>query len=230
MMKVHELHDDNLLAGEYVLGALDDSERQAFERRLPGDLRLQAEVDAWERRLGPVLETIEPVTPPASVWASLERRTTPEERVARQAAGFWSSLSFWRGLATVTSALVLGMALTLFSIQRADLNMDSMMVVLNDQSTTGWIVAAQQGSKYIHVRAVAPSTLPKGKVCQLWMKDEAGNLHPLGILPHRGKMQMPMPEGQASNPIFLVSIENEADMPTKDPSREIVFRGKLTEI
>ncbi len=230
MMKGHELQDDGLLAGEYVLGTLDDSEREAFERRLPGDLLLQVEVAAWERHLGPMLETIEPITPPVSVWPALERRTAPQDRVAGQAAGFWSSLPFWRNLGMLASALVLGMALTLFSTQRSDLNMDSMMVVLNDQSTTGWIVAAQQGSGYISVKAVAPSALPKGKVCQLWMQDEAGNLYPLGILPHRGKMQMPMPLRQEPDQLFLVSIEDEADMPRKDPSREIVFRGKLSEI
>jgi anti-sigma-K factor RskA len=62
------------------------------------------------------------------------------------------------------------------------------------------------------------------------MKDEAGNFHPLGLLPHSGNMEMPMPVKQASGQRFMVSIEDEADMPTKTPSREIVFEGKLTEI
>jgi anti-sigma-K factor RskA len=229
MMKETEYQEDSVLAGEYVLGTLDSAAREAFESRLSGDLQLQAEVDAWERRLGPMLETVDPIAPPASVWQALQARTAPQERVP-SSSGFWSSLQFWRGLGMVSAALVLGMTLTLLTTQKADLGMDQMMVVLNDQSTTGWIVASQQGSGYINVRAVDPSAVPKGKVCQLWMKDEAGNMHPLGLLPHSGNMEMPMPVKQASGQLFMVSIEDEADMPKKRPSQDIVFEGKLTEI
>lgn len=229
-MKESDFQNDSVVAGEYVLGTLDDAARAAFESRLGDDLQLQAEVDAWERRLGSLLETVNPVTPPASVWQALEARTAPRERVAGPSSGLWSSLQFWRGLGMVAAALVVGMALTLFATQRVDMGMDQMMVVLNDQATTGWIVAAQQGTGYLNVRAVDPSALPKGKVCQLWMKDAAGNLHPLGLLPHSGNRQMPMPVRQAAGQHFMVSVENEADMPAKTPSREIVFEGKLTEI
>ena len=55
-------------------------------------------------------------------------------------------------------------------------------------------------------------------------------MHPLGLLPHSGNMEMPMPVKQASGQLFMVSIEDEADMPTKNPSQEIVFEGNLTEI
>ncbi len=229
-MKETEYQDDSVLAGEYVLGTLDDNARAAFERRLSGDMQLQAEVDAWERRLAPMLQSVDPVSPPASVWQALEARTAPRERVTTSSSGFWSSLQFWRGFGMVSAALVLGMTLTLLTTQKAELGMDQMMVVLNDQSTTGWIVASQKGSDYINVRAVDPSAVPKGKVCQLWMKDEAGNMHPLGLLPHSGKMEMPMPVKQTAGKLFMVSIEDEADMPKKSPSQEIVFEGKLTEI
>ena len=230
MMKESDIQDNSILAGEYVLGTMDDADRAEFERRLEEDLQLQAEVDAGERRFGPLLNTVEPVSPPASVWRELERRTSPKERSSNPTSGLWASLQFWRGLGMTAAALVLGMALTLFTLHEGELGMDSMMVVLNDKSTAGWIVAAQQGRGYLNVRAVEPSDLPQGKVCHLWMKDGTGNMHPLGILPHSGSMDMPMPVKQASSQLFMVSIEEEADMPSDTPSQEIVFEGRLTEI
>ncbi|MES9976852.1 MAG: hypothetical protein ABW094_21570, partial [Candidatus Thiodiazotropha sp.] len=67
MMPENEIKDINILAGEYVLGTLQGQERIEFEQRLQTDMQLQGEVDAWQRRLEPMLDSIEPVTPPKAV-------------------------------------------------------------------------------------------------------------------------------------------------------------------
>lgn len=228
-MKDSENQDSNIHAGEYVLGTLQGVELAEFEQRLLDDLQLQAEVDAWERRLGPLMETVEPVQPPASVWQKLEQRTSPN-KTASPISGLWSNLQFWRALGMVAATVVLGLALTLFTARQVDLGMDSMMVVLNDQSAAGWIVAARHNQGYLNVKAVEPSNLPTGKVCQLWMEDENGNLFPLGVLPHSGNKELAMPVKHTTNQRFMVSIEEEELLPTKKPSQEIVFEGRLTEI
>ncbi|MCU7810558.1 MAG: anti-sigma factor [Candidatus Thiodiazotropha sp. (ex Notomyrtea botanica)] len=229
MMKDSDNQDSNIHAGEYVLGTLQGVDRAEFEQRLLDDMQLQAEVDAWERRIGPLMETVEPVQPPPSVWRKLEQRTSPDKTASR-VTGLWSSLQFWRALGMVAATVVLGLALTLFTARQVDLGMDSMMVVLNDQSAAGWIVASQHNQGYLNVKAVEPSILPTGKVCQLWMEDENGNLFPLGVLPHSGSKELAMPVKHATNQRFMVSIEEENRLPTKKPSQEIVFEGHLTEI
>ncbi|MCU7916591.1 MAG: anti-sigma factor [Candidatus Thiodiazotropha sp. (ex Gloverina cf. vestifex)] len=229
MVKDSENQDSNIHAGEYVLGTLQGVELAEFEQRLLNDMQLQAEVDAWESRLGSLMETVEPVRPPVSVWRKLEQRTSPN-KTASPISGLWRNLQFWRTLGMVAATVVLGLALTLFTTRQVDLSMDSMMVVLNDQSTAGWIVAAQRNQGYLNVKAVEPSILPTGKVCQLWMEDEDGNLFPLGVLPHSGNKELVMPVKHATNQRFMVSIEEENRLPTKKPSQEIVFEGHLTEI
>lgn len=229
-MKDSENQDSNIHAGEYVLGTLQGVELAEFEQRLLDDMQLQAEVDAWESRLGPLMESVEPVRPPASVWQKLEQRTSSNNTVVSPASGLWSNLQFWRALGMVAATVVLGLALTLFTTRQVDLGMDSMMVVLNDQSAAGWIVAAQRNQGYLNVKAVEPSILPTGKVCQLWMEDEDGNLFPLGVLPHSGDKELAMPVKHATNQRFMVSIEEEDRLPTKKPSQDIVFEGHLTEI
>ena len=74
MMPENELKELNVLAGEYVLGTLQGQERIDFERRLQTDIQLQDEVDAWHRRLSPMLDSIEPVTPPEAVWDQISKR------------------------------------------------------------------------------------------------------------------------------------------------------------
>lgn len=103
------------LAGEYVLGTLQGSERDEFKQRLAVDQVLQEEVNTWENRLAPLLETVEPVPPPANNWSRIQERISPpsqEERV-----GLWNSLIFWRSLGMVTAGLVLALSLSLIGLR-----------------------------------------------------------------------------------------------------------------
>ena len=65
-----ELH---ILAGEYVLGALDDAEMRAVRRRAKQDAALEAAIAGWERRLSPLAVVVPPAPPPEALWARLER-------------------------------------------------------------------------------------------------------------------------------------------------------------
>lgn len=230
MMPDNEFSDLKILAGEYVLGTLQGQERIEFEQRLQTDIALRGEVDAWYRRLDPMLDCIEPVTAPPGVWDRILDRVDPVDDKSQTAAGLWNSLNFWRNLGMVTATLVLVMGLNLLTARQPDMAMDGIMVVLNDQSRPGWLVAAVDEDPYLRVNAVEPTPLPEGKVCQLWLEDEQGNLHPLGILPHHGSMQMQLPAPPGDQQRFKVSIESEDKLPKAAPSDEIVFEGKLTEI
>ncbi|MES9972439.1 MAG: anti-sigma factor [Candidatus Thiodiazotropha sp.] len=227
MMPENEL---NILAGEYVLGTLQGQERIDFEQRLQMDMQLQDEVDAWHRRLSPMLDGIEPVTPPDAVWDQISKRIEPAETNSETTSGFWDSLSFWRNLGMIAASLVLVLGAALLTTQQRSMEMDSIMVVLNDQSKPGWLVGATHREPYLKVKAVEPTPLPKGKVCQLWIEDEQGQLHPLGLLPHDGSMQMDLPMSLSDQHRFKVSIEQTDQLPKQKPSNEIVFEGSLTEI
>ena len=228
-MPENEQYDSNTLAGEYVLGTLEGEERAEFERKLQHDIRLQGEVDAWHRRFAPMLDGLEPVTPPDSVWQGLEQRLDPAEPTESVVSRFWHSLSFWRNLGLVTATMVLTLGLTLMTGQQ-ETGMNSVLVVMNDHDRTGWVVGARTNHGFINVSAVEPSELPVGKVCQLWMEDDHGNLHPVGLLPHDGREEMSLPMMPKADSAFKVSVEDMDQMPTDKPSNEIVFEGKLTEI
>ncbi|MEW8430981.1 MAG: hypothetical protein G8D61_14775 [gamma proteobacterium symbiont of Ctena orbiculata] len=230
MMPDNEHEERDILAGEYVLGTLEGEVRIEFERRLQTDMELRDKGDAWHRRLAPMLDAVEPVTPPKAVWDQISRRIEPADRGTADSSGFWNSLSFWRNLGMAAATLVLVLGMTLLTTRQQVMEMESIMVVLNDQSRPGWLVGAPAHQRFLKVKAVEPTPLPQGKVCQLWMEDEQGRLHPLGLLPHDGSERMDLPAALGDRNRFKVSIEQLNQLPKVEPSEEIVFEGSLTEI
>ena len=100
------------------------------------------------------------------------------------------------------------------------------MVVLNDQSQPGWVVGASN-SNYLKVKAVQPTPLPKGQVCQLWMQTPDQRMISLGTLPHSGHEVFRSPIDIMPDATYQVSIESKDSMPSDKPSGEIVFEGEL---
>jgi anti-sigma-K factor RskA len=230
MMPDNESEQLSLLAGEYVLGTLQGEPRVDFERRLRTDMQLRDEVDAWQRRLAPMLDGIEPVTPPQAVWDRISRRIDPQDSGPADKAGFWNSINFWRNFAMVAASLVLVLGMTLLTTREQVMELESVMVVLNDQSRPGWLVGAPAHERFLNVKAVEPTSLPKGRVCLLWLEDEQGRLHPLGLLPHDGTRQLTLPTNLSAQQRFKVSIEQMDQLPADKPSGKVVFEGTLTEI
>ena len=62
---------DAMLAGEYVLGVLDATERRQVEQRIAQEPAFAQDVAQWEARLMPLVEQIAPVAVPDYVWARI---------------------------------------------------------------------------------------------------------------------------------------------------------------
>jgi anti-sigma-K factor RskA len=221
-----ELHRDQTpqdMAAEYVLGTMSESERIEFESRLLDDRKLQAEVAAWEQRLSPLLEAVEPVQPTLQVWRNLERRIGSNTGLFR----LWNSLGFWRNLAIAASSAVIILSLTTGQMRHGGAEMDQMLVVMNDQSQAGWIVSADSSGATLKVKAVAPTEMPAGEFCQLWMEGSDGKPMPVGALPHSGSESMPIPAVLTEGSKFQVTVENTSSGPMQQPSDRIVFAGHM---
>lgn len=111
---------DDILAAEYVLGALSSAERRAIAARIGSEPDFARLVDSWEAHFGPLAADYQSVEPPDSVKAAVDQRLFgPAAAAARDRggrapgqAGIWSSLAFWRGLAAAAlAALALYIAL-----------------------------------------------------------------------------------------------------------------------
>jgi len=113
-------HDDDMqaLAGEYVLGMLAGEERDRVERRMTGDARLRGYVEAWQARLHPLAEAVEPLTPSAEAWQRIEttlgspsalRQRRPIAAASR-GPRWWQRINFWRGWAIGASLVAAALA------------------------------------------------------------------------------------------------------------------------
>ncbi|MFC3071610.1 hypothetical protein [Shinella pollutisoli] len=102
---------DEVIAGEYVLGALSAEDRRRVERRLARDRRFAAVVSRWERNLADFDED-HPAYP--AVARRLRVTATPcDVRFAGTVSGgLWNSLVFWRALALALLAVVVALAVT----------------------------------------------------------------------------------------------------------------------
>ena len=120
-MSIHDIRDapsdlpsdDDVLAGEYVLGVLDAGERQRLDARVLADPAFARRVAAWEQRMAPWLEQVEAFEPRAHVWPRIRTRLG-WAAVGDGRKTLWDSVGFWRaatGLAVAASVLAIAIGI-----------------------------------------------------------------------------------------------------------------------
>jgi anti-sigma-K factor RskA len=226
MNEASEMSPYQALAAEYVLGTLQGRDREEFEREMARDYRLRSEVEAWENRLNPMLETIDPVAPPREIWRSIER--TLERRQRAPLFALWQSLNLWRGLAAAALATLLVLTLQLFT--QAQRTFDRMLVVTDTRSQPAWVVSSYADEPMLKVAAIQTPELPDGRYCQLWMEDASGRLVPVGVLPHNGSLEVAPPSAILQHTLFKVSVELKQEIAPRAPSPQIIFEGKMVDL
>jgi len=101
---------DEVIAGEYVLGALSAEDRRKVERRLAEDRRFAAVVNRWEKNLA----TLDEEHPAYLAVVPRPHGAAPcDVRFAGTVSGgLWNSLAFWRALALALLAVVVALVVT----------------------------------------------------------------------------------------------------------------------
>ena len=197
------------LSGAYVVDALDDNEREAFERHLPGCRDCQAEV-ASLREATSVMADAVALTPPESLRSSIladiaQVRPLPPETDARPprprtwspctgaASGSpvlslllrpsWSSAEAppWCGSTSDdTSQTQLSAADQVLAASDAK----HYSIDFNDGSTATVVRSANEGKAVLLTQEMAAP--PSGKAYELWLRDETGTMKPAGMMTTAG--------------------------------------------
>ncbi|MEG3050676.1 MAG: hypothetical protein RR792_10930, partial [Thermomonas sp.] len=84
------IDDDDLLAGEYVLGVLDADARRTAQRRIDSDHAFAARVARWDAHFSPWLLRVDAVEPGAHVWPRI-RTTLGWSAVEGARKGLWDN-------------------------------------------------------------------------------------------------------------------------------------------
>jgi anti-sigma-K factor RskA len=219
-MRYQEPELQDRLAAEYVMGNLTGGARRRFERLLLKYPELMDAVAAWTNRLQPLNEKIVPVTPPASIWMNLKSHIDDS-----YSESLWTNLSFWRGFGILAASLLLVVSLY-FSFGNPATQ--HIVVVTNKYAQPEWVVKASSQSRRVMVQTITPPTLPKDKVCILWLVWENGKTRSVGVLSEKiGMAEMILPTDVTAKPEManvVVSVETRGQ-DVKKPTGKIVFNG-----
>lgn len=246
------IDDDDLLAGEYVLGVLDARERREAAARIAREPAFAARVERWDAHFSPWLLRGEPVEPGAQVWPRIRRELGWPSVEAAERRGLWDNTAFWR------SATAMAVAASVFAIaiglQRPSVPAPALpppvvaqvppspeeaaalpvTVLAQDDGKAGWIArVAGDRSKVLMVPVPRPVD-PGGKVNELWIIAAGKAPVSLGFVSndkaHSIAIPAPLRGEVSAGAVFAVTLEPEAGIPHAAPTGSIVAKGEILAI
>ncbi|WP_156381366.1 anti-sigma factor [Aminobacter sp. DSM 101952] len=227
---------DDIVAAEYVLGVLPADERRQASVRIDGEPGFARLVDEWEVRFAPLGAAYPEVEAPASVKQAIDARlfSTTARSTSGQPAGLWSSLAFWRGLATAAvAALAIYVAVPMLN-PPVDVPQERMVASLAaDGSDVKYMVMYDAATGEVGLSHVAGER-GSGKDFELWMIEGSNPPVSMGVIPVGATMKMPVKEDMrdklAAGAVLAVSLEPTGGSPTGQPTGPVVAAGDLREI
>lgn len=231
---------DDVTAAEYVLGTLRGAARIAFAQRLQAEPALRAQVHAWERRLAGLNTGFDPVTPREIVWTGIDRQIKAQRATASPVKV--RLLQAWAGLATAASVM-LAVALVwqlrqpppqpqvIREMVRVEVPvevkvpMPYVAVLKPDGSQAQWLISLSPERGMIRVTGHGDYPMDQSKqVLELWILDDSGTPHSLGLIPVDAAGEMPMPKNMPmpAKPMLAVSMEPMGGSPTGQPTGPVI--------
>jgi len=246
------IDDDDLLAGEYVLGVLDADDRRTVQRRIEADPQFAARVARWDAHFSPWLLRVDAVEPGAHVWPRI-RTALGWTAVEGSRKGLWDNAAFWRGTtALAVAASVFAVAIGVWrtpepvapvqppvvAVQPTPAVEEAaalpVTVLATDDGGTGWIArVAPDRSKVLMVPTPRPVDAG-GKVNELWIIASGEAPRSLGFVSNDKAHSIDIPatlrDAVAAGAIFAVTLEPEQGLPHAAPSGPIVAKGEILAI
>lgn len=233
-------YDIDVLAGEYVLGVLDEGERREFEARMATDPAVRAAVAAARIRFLE-LDLAAPETPVStSLWDRIvqtinsgennvveltearDRRQRPAKAPSRPTQ---SQSSFWKGFVAASAAASL---IAVAGWQFLAPAQPQLIVVLLDSQARPVSIVEALGDQRIRILPLGPIEVPSGKTLEVWTlpNKDTGPVS-MGLLSRVGEVVLKgpvLPEPKADQ-LYEITIEPEGGSPTGKPTGPIVGKG-----
>jgi anti-sigma-K factor RskA len=233
--------DDDLRIAEYVVGVLDAREREAVEALITREPEFAQRFAAWQERLGPLVDELQPVPTPDYLWSGIEARlgfpAEPQLRTQRPTAArppLWESLALWRwlGVGGLAASLLLAIALTLSSLAPpAPTSLPILTATLQlDNGKGAYVITVDPGRQRLVIIPTAPIALA-GKATELWLIAPEQAPVSLGLLTGDQPLSLALPPGlqgsTAPKAVFAVSLEPPGGSPTGQPTGPVVAKGEI---
>jgi len=226
----------DVIAGEYVLGTLDQQTSEQVEAAMARDPNWAAAVAAWEARLRGLVDLAPPEAPPPQLWTAVEAALWPTDALKRarfwQATRIWRATRFWQSWAIGASFVVAALAVfallprqtapQMLAVLVADANQPAFMAQVD--ASGGLRLAAATSAGGVRPNAAA------GRSLELWgLPPGATAPRSLGVLPKDpGIFRVAAGQLRAvPDMLIMISQEPEGGSPTGQPTGPVVFYGRL---
>lgn len=216
------------LAAEYALGTLRGPARRRFERLLPAHPALADAVQAWQQRLQPLVGPVAPVTPPAAVWAAVQRRLFGEPE---KAPSWWQRLGLWQGVAGAATAGALALAVL---VAQPPAVQPPLLIVMSSTEAgaavvkAGFVASVSADGGALVLKPLGTLSLEQGRALELWAVPGQGAPRSLGLIsaqqPATTLLRAHLLRDTAA---FAVSLEPVGGSPTGSPTGPIVSAGRI---
>lgn len=241
-MNLADPQDRSVAAGEYVLGTLDATERERFERSLAEDAALQAEVYAWQDRLLPLIGRVVPVEAMAGDgWDAIAARLGPAAAAALPATvapatpaandPLWQRLRRWQigSAVAIAASLVLATLLVLRGVVPAAPERYLAVLQAPGDNAAGWLVEVTAGDRLRLVPIGTSAPVPAGRSLQFWTKAQGAAVPTsLGLVQPGQVTELPvarLPAVEAQQ-LFELTLEPAAGSPIGRPTGPILYVGR----
>lgn len=238
-MNLRDSEDRVVASAQYVIGLLEEDEREQFEAQLRTDPALRAEVARWQDDLLGLNAQIAEVEPSGQLWSRIAQALPepgtqtgkPQNKATGAGQGFWSSLWFWRfvSAAAVSVAVLLGTTL----VQRPPEVRVYLAVLKSPDQRSGWLVKAGTAGMVTLIPLDTAVQVPSGKSLQLWTKPaDASAPLPVALIDPGETLEIPVEQlpGLAREQLFAISLEPEGGSPTGLPTGPILFAGDTEQL
>ncbi|MES2161507.1 MAG: anti-sigma factor [Pseudomonadota bacterium] len=221
------------LAAEYVLGTLKGGARRRFEGHLHNDAALRRIVVEWQDRLAPLAEFSSAQPPRKQVWQGIERRLNlPRAHAAWQ---FWrsESVTFWRSLGMVSSAVAALLVVTLGVRTLQAPQLDYVATLTDDKAQTALLLTGDSRHQSMTVRVVGAAAVPGDKSLELWAVPKSGHPRSLGLLSERGEVTLAMGSKAVGDDVALLAVTLEPKGGSPDPNGPtgpILYKGNWVRV
>lgn len=223
-------HEDDLLAAEYVLGTLRDSQRDEFEARMQNDEQLAQSVEQWQQQLMPLSETVGEIQPHQRVWQRFEDQIDPSRDEKQES--WWQRLWLWQATAFASIALLVAIlvqpkllpnAPDPAAIQQANLPVYH-MVMRDQQQQPLWVMTCDWRKRSMQITPVNPVQVADNKSLELWMLGD-NNSAPISLgLVAQADQAIALPKDIAWRKTsgFAISLEPLGGSPNGSPT-EVLY-------
>ena len=230
---------DDLIAAEYVVGALSAEERRQAALRIERDPVFARLVEAWEARLSPLADDYPEVEPPAGAKQGIDRLLFAGDKgvtPAGASAGLWQSLAFWRGLAaTALALLVVAVAVPLLAPRATPPQGGTQFVasISPKDSDVGYLAYYDPAARSLSLAHVSGER-GQGHAFELWAIEGQAKPVSLGVIPAgktiRVRISPEIGKLLANGGTLAISLEAPGGSTTGQPTGPVVAVGGLNQI